>query len=331
MKVYILKCSNKDVTDYYLSIIKEAFQEKYDVVFINKIKELITKPRNSIIITARISDFLLLDLIGFKKQLIWMQGVEPEESYLKHHNKIKFALLSLIEKYTLINSLGCFLVSKEMQTHLENKYRIHISEKSYIMPCFNCEYNDNSFLSSDKYYNNTFCYIGSLSVWQCFEQTILYYKKLENILPHTSLKILTPEIERAKILVKQYNIKNYTIQYVKNDEITEALKDVKYGFILRDNIIVNNVATPTKLSTYISNGVIPIYSTGLKPFNYFIHENKIQNVICVDNKHVINETDFNSQVDLDLIKKEYKFIFQNYYNRDKHVTAIFKWSSTLNL
>lgn len=48
--------------------------------------------------------------------------------------------------------------------------------------------------------------------------------------------------------------------------MTDTLRDVKFGFVLRDDIAVNNVATPTKLSSYLSAGVIPIYSSALKDF-----------------------------------------------------------------
>ena len=55
-----------------------------------------------------------------------------------------------------------------------------------------------SFYSQNKYKNNTFCYVGSLSAWQCFEKTIEFYKGIEKIVPNTKLLVYTSEQEKAK-------------------------------------------------------------------------------------------------------------------------------------
>ena len=42
------------------------------------------------------------------------------------------------------------------------------------------------------------------------------------------------------------------------EELRGAYEQAQYGFVLRDNIIVNNVACPTKLIDYIKYDIIPI-------------------------------------------------------------------------
>lgn len=59
--------------------------------------------------------------------------------------------------------------------------------------------------------------------------------------------------------------------------MSEALADVKFGFVLRNDVPVNRVATPTKLSSYLSAGVIPVFSKYLKDF---IIGQMILNMLC---------------------------------------------------
>ena len=42
------------------------------------------------------------------------------------------------------------------------------------------------------------------------------------------------------------------------DELKKEYEKAQYGFTLRDNIIVNEVACPTKLIDYVKYGIIPI-------------------------------------------------------------------------
>lgn len=81
------------------------------------------------------------------------------------------------------------------------------------------------------------------------------------------LRVFTFSVDQANKLLEERGIKNYSVTSVPPDQMTEALRDVKFGFVLRDDIAVNNVATPTKLSSYLSAGVIPVYSTALKDFH----------------------------------------------------------------
>lgn len=95
-----------------------------------------------------------------------------------------------------------------------------------------------------------------------------------------------------------------------------------YGFILRKDSIVNRVATPTKLSSYMSVGVIPIFSVVLDDF-YRVSE-KLKYIIPVQ-KRMDWEAFFeriNDRIDKDQLLDEYLELFKSYYGTKEHISNI---------
>jgi len=117
-------------------------------------------------------------------------------------------------------------------------------------------------------------------------------------------------------------VKNYSVNCVPKEKVKAELEEVSYGFVLREDIIVNNVATPTKFSSYLSTGVIPIYSKCLEDFDSVAKEMKCAfgtaNPVNIDELiEFINNTP-----DLSIIENEIKQIFDGYYNTERHVKNI---------
>ena len=96
--------------------------------------------------------------------------------------------------------------------------------------------------------------------------------------------------------------------------------------MLRDDNIVNHVATPTKISTYLSEGIIPIMTRSLTDF--YVRAKDMENIIWLDSindiernisiiaQHMRREVEKNRLVD------EYEYIFENYYNTNKNIKNI---------
>ena len=58
------------------------------------------------------------------------------------------------------------------------------------------------------------------------------------------------------------------------------LSAADFGLLLRENNIVNNVASPTKFAEYLMAGLPVIISNGIGDFSYFV---RFKNVgICID-------------------------------------------------
>lgn len=321
-RCFLLKTKNYRTTFYYYEIIAEVFKQLgYQVTISQNIKDCF-HGKSDVYIVGYIVDYIKLFLLGKRNVIIWMQGIRPEESYMHDHSSLKRMIFSFLEWFTLKNAKFLICVSNEMINHYKRKYKIDISKRSYIMPCFNTQINKNSFYCEGKYSNNIFSYVGGLAVWQCFNETLSLYKQIEKESNNTTrLKVLTPDVDIAVDLIRKHQIVNYTVKYVKPEELYKELNDVKFGFILRTNSPVNNVATPTKLSTYLANGIIPILSENITDYYNLFKEN--QYFAFVNNQHKINDL-MNMNIDGTKVFTEYNTIFNSYFSKEQHIESMKK-------
>lgn len=312
--IQIQRQSNSVVTDYYLDIIGGMCAKKGKLYGYSH--PLSACEKNDIIIVPTATDFLKVYLRGFRRIVYWMQGIDAEESYLKHRSLWRKKVLDLLTCFALKKAKAVFMVSNEMKRYEEEKFKLNLEKKSFIMPCFNVSKEQGLLLiEKKKFTKNVFTYVGSLSQWQCFSQTVDLFKQIESKYDDAELKVFTFSEETAKHILIEKGVKNFTVSAVPPDQMTCALKDVKFGFVLRDNIPVNNVATPTKLSTYLSAGVIPIYSNSLMDFYEKTHG--LNYCIPVDDNTRIPDKLvelIENPVDYELLSKEYNMLFDTYYN-----------------
>ena len=268
-------------------------------------------------------DAVPLLIRGYNNVVMWFQGIEPEESYMSHQSKFRFHILSYLEKYVLKKSIFRFFVSKEMLSHYEEKYNLKMETGTYYcMPCLNTGIHSIAFKAENKYENNYFAYVGSMAVWQKFEETVKIYKEIEELgMRNTKFFVFTGDKEKAIEILNKNEVKEYSIDFVSNDELPKALESIKYGFIIREDTAVNRVATPTKISTYLSCGLIPIYSSCLIDFGNIAQNMKY--VICCDKFLKEKLSDFNKNIiDPNDIFAEYNNIFETYYSEMEHSKCI---------
>lgn len=316
--VCLFRCENSIVTDFYLDVIGKMFSGSGEKI--SEYRDSLPVDKEQIIVVATETDFIKIYKAGYRKIVFWMQGIAAEESYLKHKSNLRKFVLDAMTRFTLKKASAVFFVSAEMMKYEEHKFRLSLENKSFVMPCFNVSKEQGIYFDSQKYKQNVFAYVGSLSKWQCFTQTIDFYKKIEEKRGDVELRVFTFSVDQANKLLEERGIKNYSVTSVPPDQMTEALRDVKFGFVLRDDIAVNNVATPTKLSSYLSAGVIPVYSTALKDF----HE-KTKGMHCfvpVDDYAVVPNKLYHfieNGIDFEVLKKEYSELFDTYYNPDYYI------------
>ena len=309
---------NTVVTELYVSVISEAVRA--NEIICNPIAKLDknNSNKNAAVIVIAAKDAIRAHRCGYKTIILWTQGIIPEESYLRHHSRVRSLILSNIEKKALKVSDFLLYVSDAMRIHYEKKYNIK-KEKYYIMPCFNDEIHESSFYKQDKYKNNTFIYAGGMDVWQCFEETVMLYKKIETMLPDTVLKVFTKDQDSAEIILKKHEVNNYSLGFVSPNQIGEEMANVKFGFSLREDNPVNNVATPTKISTYIAYGVIPIYSDCIKGFSEISEECKYSVRINKDASDINRIIELaNAYINPDDVLQSMKSCYGEYFSFDYH-------------
>ena len=241
---------------------------------------------------------------------------------MRNKSAARFWLLSHFEKYSLKNAAYILCVSDAMREHYEQKYSLNLREKTYVMPCCNTTFNEWAFQDHDRYSQPSFTYVGSLAPWQCFDETLMLYKTIETQIPEACLHVFTPDKEEAKKRAEAQQIRNYHIQYVEPGLLDKELSAISYGFVLREDVPINRVATPTKLSSYISCGVIPIFSECLNSFSGATNE--LQHKFIIRNLNPSRELiQFVSQQhQTSEVKKEYKDFFKRYFDRDQHIEQL---------
>lgn len=303
----------------YMDIVRRALEDNgYDTQYIESLDDI---DKTSIIVFPMAVDAFRYYWKGYKRIILWQQGATAEESFLRNHSKLRLMILNGIDCFIMKKAISILFVSKELKSYYETRSRRSFESKSYIMPCFNEEL-DVSVLQKKDYKIPSFVYVGSLDLWQCFQQTAALYAEIEKRISGCSFKVLTFQTEEAEQIIREVGIKNYCVKCVSKENVSQELTECSYGFVLREDIEVNRVATPTKISSYLAAGVIPIVTKSVKDFATFAKDKRC---VCIVKDITDVETIIhfiNSDVGKDDVAEDIMDIFCGYYNKDVHMNNI---------
>lgn len=325
--IWILRSTNSEVTDFYLETVASALEKAgfaTTTVSAERVKECVAAHARSEdwFLSSNAMETCRLYLQGARNVILWCQGIIPEESYLRNGSKGKSAILSLIEKSALKKAAFCLFVSDDMRRHYETKYGLSFEGRCFVMPCFNSMFEQGSFFAEGKYDSPTFAYVGSMAAWQCFEETVDLYKELESRLPGAFLKVLTFNQAGAREILRAKGVEHYEVGCVPPEKVAGELAKVAYGFVIREDDPVNRVATPTKLSSYMAAGVIPVFSDCIGSFSglarglkYAIPVGRSVDVDAVARRCA-------EPVRREEVLREYRRVFDTYYSREYYVQGL---------
>lgn len=329
-KIYL---SNRDeninAIDFYVKTIEDGIKQTgNDVCRVSKLGDILAE---DIVVTLDAHSFFSVWRRNRKQKIInWFQGVAPEEIYYRNHNitgYFRMKIWNIFEKIALKYSFLNFFVSEEMVLHMYSKHK-YDATNYILMPCFNQEIHLESFYI-EKYQVPSFVYTGSLLKWQCFDKTISLFLKIRQHLPNATLTILTNDVDNARIKLDESGLLDVEAKSVPYMELNRELSKYKYGFLIREDMLINNVATPTKMSSYLSCGLIPVYSAVIKDFDKNLSFMKWGIKDLGNSDELIKQLVSLENVDIRLeeLINDYKLIFDSYYNRSRYVQKI---SSYLN-
>lgn len=325
-KVFLIKRDINDATRVYIDIIKDAVKAKWKVSSIDEVYSVSDVKPDDILIIISLQALLKL-IFRFKRNkfIFWFQGILPEEIRLAFpgiYSWFKVPVFTLAERFVLKHADLILMVSNAMLSHYQQKYG-YAKSNYLIMPCFNQDLDEKCFIL-EKYQSPSFVYAGSILKWQCIEETIVLFAQIKKQLPEASLTILTADQSEAKKLIEKYQIEA-VIKYVSMSHLKEELSRYKYGFLLREDHLVNRVATPTKMNSYLAAGIIPVFSDVIEDFHTVFAPLSVSVSGKVDNPFQIIQkikNIENSKLDVQQIKNEYKELFSFYYDRGKYVRGI---------
>jgi len=202
-----------------------------------------------------------------KNLILDFHGVVPEE--LKFRNMpIKSFIFNIAEKIIFKYVKKVIFVTKAMQLYVTKKYGDKYTFNSFIYSIFP----SNTFIEPEKSavkkikdeLNITdedvvIIYSGNMQTWQNIDLMLQHIKKLTE--KRYKFILLTGEKKNLEMKLKDMDLDNKLNIFVKSvhpSELSAYYQIAHYGFILRDEHILNKVANPTKLVEYLYYGIVPI-------------------------------------------------------------------------
>ena len=322
-KILLYKGDKNDATTYYLEIIENALKQIGEsVVYVNSAKEI--KKDETVVCIIPKSFWSVFSRRLNSRIIYWFQGVVPEEiafyNYSSFKKIINRTVYSMMERLILRKSTFNLFVSNTMVQHYQSKYKYN-KTNYFVMPCFNQQILKDAF-NSKKYETPTFVYTGNLAKWQCFEEMVTLFRDIKNSIPAATLTVYTKDSQEAKAILSRYGV-SAQIKYVPYNILNEELKQYKYGFILRKDNVVNNVATPTKMNSYLASGIIPLYTDVVGAYKENLSNLKYAIPITVENKGLEKLYQLEKEIiSGNDVFMDFSPVFDCYYNIEFYVEAI---------
>jgi hypothetical protein len=224
----------------------EIFYSDSDQVLSEEAKTFLDSIKLIYIHTTHLGeDFFRLDIpVPF---VIDFHGAAPEEEgYLG--NQLLAERLKEIEMKLYIESELRVFISSGMKKHFESKYgrrnSVQLPIISDVRPTLSP-----TLLANKARNPSSGVYAGGMQKWQNIEKIIEL-----SLNSGIELTIAT----NSSIRLSREEKKKFKLVNCNSIQLANLYSDTTFGFVLRDNGVVNQVAFPTKLYEYMSHGVIPI-------------------------------------------------------------------------
>lgn len=194
--------------------------------------------------------------LPFVKLIVDVHGAVPEEEFL--YRKFESAArYGDIEEVVVQKAQYLFCVTEAMEEHLRRKYGEKMRAKVEILPIMDGvrEVDEKKVLAGKKNQGVLAVYAGGIFKWQNIELMSKIMKQNREV----KYEIYTPSVAGFWKIFGGGDRSGVKAATVAPKELREKIyPKVDYGFVLRDDIVVNNVACPTKISEYMEYGIIPI-------------------------------------------------------------------------
>lgn len=225
-----------------------------DLIYIHSIAKVPSIWVQLMILKRRVP--LVLDLHGVMVDELKLAG-----------DQVRARVFSSIEKFCFRWCRVTVSVSEVMKTHYAGKYPEYTGE-ALVFPANSTSANGEAedpaaqeelrkqlgFTSE----NVIFLYSGNCQKWQNIDLMMELIRK--HAKDHYRFLILSGQKSKFEKLIRHYHIPAEYIRVlsISPDELWRYYQIAHYGFILRDDILVNRVANPTKLAEYLQYGIIPV-------------------------------------------------------------------------
>ncbi|HBZ9267134.1 TPA: glycosyl transferase family 2, partial [Citrobacter freundii] len=169
-----------------------------------------------------------------------------------------------------------------------------------------------------------FIYAGGMQAWQNIDLMIEESAKIFN--KNIKLNFFFPQnliSEFKKRCSTHLESRTIIVDSLPKEDVIKVMARCHLGFVLRDDIIVNRVACPTKLIEYLECGVVPIVkSPDIGDFHIlgysYIKAEELNNVLSMDDLRAKVENNYKVLADFQTLTEKSKLklvnIFKNTNN-----------------
>lgn len=192
-----------------------------------------------------------------KEFFLDFHGAVPEEIQCLTGDYQKSQEFERIERAAVNLATTIIAVSNSMVRHIKQKYPEETQGTNFIvMPIFDTDL----YLSNQTHTRSNgdinIVYAGGMQTWQLFDEMISAIKRQRSIAVY---ELFVPSVD---LFLQKYghdkDLSDVRVRNVSPHELRRIYESSDFGFILRDNSVVNKVACPTKLIEYLASGVVPI-------------------------------------------------------------------------
>lgn len=223
----------------------------------------------------------------------------------------RVAIIRKLEKMEIMKADRLACVSNNLKQYIYNQYGRQ--DITVIPSCF-----DASKLYFDaqsrreirtKYRLNNqsilLCYSGGLAKWQRINDMLRLVEMLTVSNNNINILFLTQEAKKLDALLRETSIspERFYIESCSSYEIYRYLSAADMGLILRDDIIVNNVASPIKIGEYLACGLPLIMTKGIGDFSQIIPAVGLGVILNETTDMVEQITSFIRNINYDTVKQ----------------------------
>lgn len=178
-----------------------------------------------------------------------LHGAVPEEAVMMGESEERVLSLSQIERQIVTRAELVIGVSENLVSHITSKYGIG---NRLVIPISN----GLNHLVTGERDHDLIVYSGGIQAWQQVDKMLSFVNRH----PERRFIFLT----RGHEWVKDRYRELYELEFpgeafgVDPDDLGKWYEKAEFGLILREDSVVNRVASPTKLTEYLAWGMIPI-------------------------------------------------------------------------
>ena len=235
------------------------------------------------------------------KFIVDVHGALREE-YEYDNNNVDYRIAEYydyLESKSVSRSTYVICQSREMKRHLLSKYPTLSSEKIYPYAC-HADLSTFNFNSQQARKTREllgladeqilFVYSGGLHKWQNVDKSLSYFDEFHKYYPSSRFLLLTGQLIQANELIDNSFAHLREAVFIKSaphSQVPDYLNASNVGFLIRDNVVMNAVAYPTKLAEYMACG-LPVISTNVS--SHWL--NDTQYIYNIENNDIVGLYEF---------------------------------------